>query len=98
MTSRLLAAVQQGPLILDAAMGTRLCARGLDLRSDDPSLWNLTHPTEVLALHRRDVSAGSQVLFTNTFGANRSWLANYGRSDAVEALNRRAVELARQAA
>jgi methionine synthase I (cobalamin-dependent) len=58
----------------------------------------LTHPEEVLTLHRCDVAAGSQVLFTNTFGANRSWLARYGRSDAVEAVNRRSVDLARQAA
>lgn len=105
MSSRFLAAIAEGPLILDAAMGTRLCARGLDLRSDDPSLWNLTHPDEVQDVHRRDVAAGSQVLFTNTFGANASWLANHrsgwanlGRTHAVEAINRRAVALARQAA
>ena len=45
---RFLAALDRGPVVLDAAMGTRLIARGLDLRSDDPSLWNLTHPAEVL--------------------------------------------------
>ncbi|MGP0067191.1 MAG: homocysteine S-methyltransferase family protein [Isosphaeraceae bacterium] len=89
--------MNRGPLVLDAAMGTRLLARGLDLRADDPSLWNLTHPGEVLDIHERDVSAGSQALFTNTFGANRSWLARYGRSDAVEEINRRAVALARRA-
>jgi methionine synthase I (cobalamin-dependent) len=105
MPSRFLAAIAEGPLILDAAMGTRLCARGLDLRADDPSLWNLSHPEEVLDVHQRDVAAGSQVLFTNTFGANKSWLANPrfhraspGRSPWVEAINRRAVALARQAA
>ncbi len=90
---RLVAAWNRGPLVLDAAMGTRLCARGLDLRSDDPCLWNLTHPAEVLDLHERDVSAGSQVVFTNTFGANRFWLANYDRADAVATINRRAVAL-----
>jgi methionine synthase I (cobalamin-dependent) len=98
MSSRFLAAIDEGPLILDAAMGTRLCARGLELRSDDPSLWNLTHPDDVLDVHRCDVAAGSQVLFTNTFGANASWLANFGRSLAVEVINRRAAALARQAA
>jgi methionine synthase I (cobalamin-dependent) len=105
MPSRFLAAIAEGPLILDAAMGTRLCARGLDLRADDPALWNLSHPDEVLDVHHRDVAAGSQVLFTNTFGANESWLASprfhqdsSGRSQGVEAINRRAVSLARQAA
>jgi methionine synthase I (cobalamin-dependent) len=98
MTSRLLDALRRGPLILDSALGTRLHGRGLDFRRDDPSLWNLTHPQEVLALHHRDVAAGSQVLFTNTFGANRSWLARYAQADGVAAINRRAVALARQAA
>jgi 5-methyltetrahydrofolate--homocysteine methyltransferase len=105
MTSRLLAALEAAPLILDAAMGTRLLAKGLDLRVDDPCLWNLAHPDEVLEVHRRDVAAGSQVLFTNTFGANGFWLANYRtwlancRSlRAVEVINRRAVGLAREAA
>ena len=31
-----------------------------------------TRPAEVLAIHRRDVAAGSDAVFTNTFGANRS--------------------------
>ncbi len=94
---RFLAALNRGPLVLDAALGTRLIARGLDLRSDDPSLWNRTHPADVLDLHERDVSAGSQALFSNTFGANRLWLANFGRADSVEDINRRAVALARRA-
>jgi 5-methyltetrahydrofolate--homocysteine methyltransferase len=94
---RFLTALTRGPLVLDAALGTRLLARGLDLRSDDPCLWNLTHPSEVLDIHERDVSAGAQALFSNTFGANRLWLAKYGRADAVDAINRRAVALARKA-
>ena len=48
----------RGPLVLDAAMGTRLIARGLDLAGDDPALWNLSHPEVVAELHRRDVAAG----------------------------------------
>ena len=88
----------QGPLVLDAAMGTRLIARGLDLSGDDPALWNLSHPEAVRELHARDVEAGSDAIVTNTFGANRCWLARYGRAGDVAAINRRAVELARAAA
>jgi 5-methyltetrahydrofolate--homocysteine methyltransferase len=98
MTDRLRAALARGPLLLDAAMGTRLIARGLDLRSDDPSLWNLSRPKAVTAVHRRDVEAGSDALLTNTFGANRCWLARLGSAPGVELINRRAVALARQAA
>ena len=90
-------ALNHGPLILDAGMGTRLLERGLVLALDDPTLWNLTRPSQVLAIHRRDVAAGSDAVFTNTFGANRYWLKKFGRETAVESINRRAVQLARSA-
>lgn len=93
-----LKALTRGPLLADAAMGTRLIAQGLDLASDDPALWNLTHPEAVAEVHRRDRAAGAQVLLTNTFGANRVWLARFGRAGEVAEINRRAVELARIAA
>src|SRR5215207_7751714 len=95
---RLLSAMARGLLVLDAAMGTRLIARGLDLSGDDPALWNLSHPEVVRELHTRDVAAGSDAVVTNTFGANRHWLARYGRAEEVAAINRRAVGLAREAA
>ncbi len=90
--------MSRGPLVLDAAMGTRLISRGLDLSGDDPALWNLSHPGVVRVLHARDVAAGSDAVVTNTFGANRIWLARYGRAEDVAAINRRAVGLAREAA
>jgi methionine synthase I (cobalamin-dependent) len=95
---RLLEAIGRGPLLGDSAMGTRLIARGLVLDRDDPALWNQTHPADVAELHDRDVAAGSDVLLTNTFGANRAWLNRYGQGHAALEINRRAVELARRAA
>ena len=91
-------AIGLGPLVLDAGMGTRLMALGLDPRSDDPALWNLARPDDVLAIHRRDVAAGSDAILTNTFAANRYWLRRFGENEAVESINRRAVGLARLAA
>jgi methionine synthase I (cobalamin-dependent) len=88
----------RGPLVLDAAAGTRLVARGLDLKSDDPALWNLSHPDDVAALHALDFGAGADAVLTNTFGASRPWLARFGRAADVGAINRRAAALARQAA
>src|SRR4051794_7638951 len=79
-------------------MGTRLLPLGLRLEDDDPCLWNLSHPDDVAAIHRRDVAAGSQALLTNTFGANRAWLRRFGAAvGAVGAINRAAVDLARDA-
>jgi methionine synthase I (cobalamin-dependent) len=75
-------------------MGTRLIARGLDLSVDDPGLWNLTHPADVLDIHRRDVSAGADVLIANTFGLNLPWLKRSGYQEEFRNVNRCALELA----
>jgi 5-methyltetrahydrofolate--homocysteine methyltransferase len=85
-------------LVLDAAMGTRLVSAGLDLKSDDPSLWCLSRPDQVAAIHGRDVAAGADAVVTNTFGANRCVLARFGRAGLLESINRRAAGLARSAA
>jgi methionine synthase I (cobalamin-dependent) len=99
------AALARGLLLLDAAMGTRLIAAGLRLgprgKGGDACLWNLTHPASVLAIHQSDAAAGAEVLLTNTFGANRRWLARVAGSATaaqVVEINRAAVALARQAA
>ena len=97
MKSRFLEALERGPILLDAAMGTRLIARGLDLGTDDPSRWVLSHPLEVDQIHRRDVDAGAEGLLTNTFGANRAWLARFGDADKARSINRQAVDAARRA-
>ena len=98
MSNRLLTAINARPLVLDAAMGTRLIARGLDLASDDPALWNLSRPEVVGEVHTLDVAAGSDAIVTNTFGANARWLAHYGHEADAKAINRRAVAIARDMA
>lgn len=82
------------PRLLDAAMGTRLIARGLDLRRDDPSAWNLMHPEIVLAIHRLDALAGADALTTNTFGANG---LRFDSVHQLETILRAGVRLAREA-
>ncbi len=68
-------------ILLDGAMGTMLQSAGLPM-GQVPELWNITHPETVSALQRRYVEAGSRVLYTNTFGANRYKAAGCGRSVA----------------
>jgi methionine synthase I (cobalamin-dependent) len=94
VTDRFREALKSG-ILLDAAMGTRLIAQGLDLATDDPVLWNLSHPDAVDHVHASDVAAGSQAVLTNTFGANRVWLARYGLENKVGWLNRVASAVAR---
>ena len=55
--------LRTGSLILDAAMGTALIARGL--RGRAPAI-NLTHPESVLAIHSAHVAAGAGLVLTNT--------------------------------
>jgi 5-methyltetrahydrofolate--homocysteine methyltransferase len=95
---RILEEIERFPLVLDAGMGTRLLDAGLDLRIDDPALWCLSHSEEVVAIHRRDVASGARAIVTNTFGANRTWLARFGQVGNLGPINRRAVQLARSAA
>ncbi len=54
---------------LDGGMGTLLQARGL-AAGEHPERWNLTHPTVIRDIHRAYFDAGSNVVNTNTFGAN----------------------------
>ena len=95
---RIVEEINRSPLVLDAGMGTRLLEAGLDLQIDDPTLWCLSHPEKVVAIHRRDVASGAQAILTNTFGANRAWLARFGQVGNLGPINRRAVHLARTAA
>ncbi|WP_435008165.1 homocysteine S-methyltransferase family protein [Tundrisphaera lichenicola] len=97
-TDRFREALDRGPILLDAAMGTRLIARGLDLAVEDPSSWVLNRPDVILDIHRKDVDAGSDAILTNTFGANRAWLARSGQADRAPEINREAARIARIAA
>ncbi len=55
---------------LDGGMGTLLQAEGL-APGEHPERWNLSHPAAVTAIHKAYFEAGSHVVSTNTFGANR---------------------------
>ena len=54
---------------LDGGMGTLLQSRGLT-PGEHPERWNMTHPEIIQAIHRDYFEAGSNVVCTNTFGAN----------------------------
>ena len=56
-------------LYLDGGMGTLLQARGLTA-GEMPERWNLSHADEIVAIHKAYFNAGSNVVNTNTFGAN----------------------------
>lgn len=83
------------PVLLDGAMGTMLQAKGLPMGAT-PELVALEHPQWLLEIHRSYLEAGSQIIYANTFGANREKLAHCGAD--VEEVVHAAVSLAKQAA
>ena len=89
-------ALTERVLILDGAMGTLLQERGLP-PGGCPEALNRIAPEAVVGVHAEYAAAGADILVANSFGGNRAKLAHYGLEGAVEELNRRAVELARQA-
>lgn len=82
--------------MLDGAMGTRLMELGFPPEMP-PELLNEETPEAVLEVHRSYIAAGSQVILTNSFGANRRKLARLGLGDRAAGLATRAAELARGA-
>ena len=84
-------------LVLDGAMGTLLQERGL-APGGCPEEMNRVAPEAVAGIHAEYAAAGADILVANSFGGNRAKLEHYGLEGAVDELNRRAVELARQAA
>ena len=58
-------------LKLDGAMGTRLQEMGLE-PGESPELWNLRRASDVRRVHEEYFAAGADIVYANTFGANRA--------------------------
>src|SRR5262245_51253357 len=84
------------PLIADGGMGTSLIDTGVALDACMEAL-NEREPDRVRSIHAAFVAAGSQLLITNTFGANRYRLERHGLGDRVVALCAAGVARAREA-
>lgn len=84
-------------VLFDGAMGTRLYELGVFLNRCFDEL-NLSNAALIETVHRSYVSAGADVVETNTFGANRLKLEKHGLGDQVRAINREGAAIARRAA
>ena len=80
-------------LILDGGMGTLLQSAGLPA-GEHPEMWNITHPEVIRDIHKAYFDAGSNVVNTNTFGANPLKFS----SDELEKIVAAAIKNARDAA
>jgi methionine synthase I (cobalamin-dependent)/5,10-methylenetetrahydrofolate reductase len=95
--ARFLERLHEKVLVCDGAMGTLLFDRGVPLTACCERM-NIENPDLVKSIHAEYVAAGSDVIETNTFGANEIELARYGAQDQVEEINQAGARLAREAA
>ncbi|MBQ9692547.1 MAG: homocysteine S-methyltransferase family protein [Clostridia bacterium] len=84
--------IKEKLLYLDGGMGTLLQARGLQ-PGEFPERWNITHPEVIKSIHKSYYDAGSNVVNTNTFGANSLKFSK----DELEEIVKAAIENARKA-
>ena len=103
----LLETLDKRVVILDGAMGTMIQKHNLS--AEDFTLdgkravgcneyLNLTRGEVIFAIHTEYLEAGADIIETNTFCGNAFNLEEYGLSEEVEAINRAACEIAREAA
>lgn len=89
---------EDAPLIIDGGTGTEIEKRGVPM---DGAAWcavaHDTHPEIVRGVHEDYIEAGAEVIIANTFTTSRHVLEEAGLGDRFEELNRRGVELAREA-
>ena len=81
-----------GPVVTDGAVGTQLQRPGPEGRGC-PDALNLSAPERVEQVARAYVEAGSQIIMTNTLGANRFMLGRYCLGDKVVEVNRAGAEI-----
>lgn len=79
-------------VILDGAMGTMLQNSGLKI-GEKPEMLNLTNPQIVYNIHKAYLESGTDIIYTNTFGANRIKMKDYPYQEAIE----KGIEIARWA-
>ncbi len=83
-------------VILDGGTGTELASRGMP-SGVSPEVWVLENPDILRAMQADYRSAGSEIVYTCTFGANRRKLAEFGKEDEVETINTDLARLSREA-
>ena len=86
--------LKKGYIVLDGAMGTMLQKKGM-IMGVVPETLGITKPEWIIDIHKQYIEAGSDVIYANTFGANRYKLKGTGYS--TEEIIKKAIENGRKA-
>ena len=86
--------IKNNILIFDGAMGTMLQQKGLQI-GENPEIFGLKNPDKLMEIHKLYLEAGSNVITTNTFGANELKLDKLGYT--VEEVVDNAIKMAKKA-
>ncbi len=97
MAKKFIQALMEGPLLADGALGTYFYEKGIGLGTNT-DLLNVSDPDLVYSVHEEYIRAGSQLIETNTFGANRFRLGHLGKNLSVKRINEAGATIARKAA
>lgn len=87
----------EGIYVFDGAVGTRFYDKGVFINRSYDEL-NLTSPDLVSEVHHEYVKAGADIIETNTFGATRHKLQQYGLENKLREINIAGARIAREAA
>jgi homocysteine S-methyltransferase len=88
--------IKEGPIVCDGAMGTLLDL--YEYPELPHEIQNLKNPGIIERLHREYIEAGSEIIESNTFSANRLRLKQFRLEDQLREINRQGVEIAKRAA
>ncbi len=84
-------------ILFDGGMGTEIYKKGFFINKCYDEL-NISNPAIIKKIHEDYINAGSDVIETNTFGANRFKLRKFGLEDKLYEINYQGAKIARETA
>jgi len=92
---KLIKKINERAVVFDGAMGTEIYKHDFFVNTSFDAL-NINAPDVIKEIHSSYIEAGSDIITTNTFAANRSALMKFGLADQTEKINKAAVQLAKE--